>query len=177
MISLALILALAASPTPSKKEKAPPKPRPTIQSVAIKSDFLRVMEKQHKATYWGNVKVNRGKVEISCDRMVIDYQDAIDDITKIVCTGNVHIADGEKKARSQHADFDNVKGVLVLTGKPELHRGSTVIHGSKITYQTDGDDLVVEDATILSDTSKAAGALSTGQDGGTRSKRDGGTVK
>jgi lipopolysaccharide transport protein LptA len=154
---LALILMLAAAPpTPEKKPKAPRTPLATrspdagttaspVPSVKVDAENFKLEARQSRATYWGKVKATRGQTQLLCDRLIA-YFNKSDEVTRVECMGGVEIFDQDRWARGEHADFDNLTGVLELTGNPEIKQG-TKIHsrGSKITFYVGTETLSIKD--------------------------------
>ncbi len=52
--------------------------------------------------------------------------------------------DGERWARGDHADYDTVKEVLVLTGNPEARQGTNTMRGDRVVFYVDTDLIEVE---------------------------------
>ncbi len=153
MISLLLALAVAVSTAPSrgradagvKADSAPLKP------IRIDSEHLHIEGKKQLAVWYGHVKTVRGTTHLSCDRMIAHYTKA-QEITRVQCNGKVEVIDGDKWARGEQADFDNVTGVLVVTGSPEAKQGANHVRGSKVTFNVDRDTVEVENAKAVVET-------------------------
>jgi len=93
----------------------------------------------------GHVKMVRNATTITCDRSIGHYlgKDATQ-VTRLECFGNVQAVDGERWARGDHADYDTVKEVLVLTGNPEARQGTNTMKGDKVVFYVDSDLIEVE---------------------------------
>jgi len=93
----------------------------------------------------GHVKMVRNTTTLTCDRSIGHYlgKDATE-ITRLECFGNVQAVDGERWARGDHADYDTVKEVLVLTGNPEARQGSNTMKGDRVVFYVDTDLIEVE---------------------------------
>ncbi|HEY3586362.1 MAG TPA: LptA/OstA family protein [Myxococcaceae bacterium] len=93
----------------------------------------------------GHVKMVRNTTTLTCDRSIGHYlgKDATE-ITRLECFGNVEAVDGERWARGDHADYDTVKEVLVLTGNPEARQGTNTMKGDRVVFYVDTDLIEVE---------------------------------
>jgi len=106
-----------------------------------------------EVTFDGNVKVQQGDLILTCDRLVIVYEEneglkerpvggsrklpvdlpAASSIKSITASGNVKIAQKEKQASAAKALFDNVKRTITLSGGPPMFRhGLDSVVGDKI---------------------------------------------
>ncbi len=93
----------------------------------------------------GHVKMVRNTTTLTCDRSIGHYlgKDATQ-VTRLECFGNVQAVDGERWARGDHADYDTVKEVLVLTGNPEARQGTNTMKGDRVVFYVDSDLIEVE---------------------------------
>lgn len=68
----------------------------------------------------GNAKVIRGNVTIMAETLAAFYRDKAEgggtEIFRLEATGSVHIISGSERTRSERADYDLDKSVLVLSG-------------------------------------------------------------
>jgi len=105
-----------------------------------------------EATFKGNVKVKQGDVTLSCDRLVIVYdektvdktgegkvrklskgQKNVSQIKSITASGNVKIIQNERMAVADEALYDNVERTIRLKGgRPILREGPDVLIGDPI---------------------------------------------
>ena len=125
---------------------AKPKGKPT--RVAVDARRLRVFGKKNEAVWSGNVLARRGPTRIKTDRMIAHYGED-QEVTRIEAQGGVEVQDGEKWARGDHADFDNVGGLLVVTGNPLARQGNSWVKGTRVTFVVGEDRLEVEKAESL----------------------------
>lgn len=120
--------------------------------VEITADKLEILGKRQEAVWSGNVKAKRGTTDISCDRLVAHYTPD-QEISRIECLGKVEVLDGDRWAKGERADFDNVSGRLVVTGNPEAKQGPNHMRGKKVTFHVGRDTLEVEDAVTTFESS------------------------
>ncbi len=166
-MSLAALLAaalLAAAPGAAAKKPKPkaaspnaPAVRPAqlTEPVLINAEKLEVFGKERRAIYIGNAVAVRGATTIKSDQFTVYYSDTGNDVTRLVAEGHVVIVDGDRRAKGDRADFDNLTGVAVLTGKPEAQLGATHVTGSLVTFTMGTDTVQVENARTLLDESRA----------------------
>lgn len=153
MISWLLALAVAAGTPPQRgRADAGVKAEPTpLKPIQIVSDRLHIQGKKQLAIWTGNVKTVRGTTHLSCNRM-ITYYTRTQEISRVQCNGNVEVIDGDKWARGEQADFDNVTGILVVIGDPEAKQGANHVRGTKVTFHVDQDTVEVENAKAVVET-------------------------
>jgi lipopolysaccharide export system protein LptA len=136
------------------------KPSPSFRQPVIKADKLEVLGKEHQLVYSGRVRVQRGTTTVTCERLIASYTARQEEITKIVCVGGVEVLDGDRWAKGERAEFDNVHGVLEVTGSPQAKQGKNLISGSKVIFYVGRDTLTVLDATTIFDPNAGGPALS-----------------
>ena len=149
----------ASKPPAGKPATAPGKPAGAVpldiggrtpiatpeNPVFVDCDKGRMDGSQQRFFCTGHVKMVRNTTTLTCDRSVAHYlgKDATQ-ITRLECFGNVVAVDGERWARGEHADYDTVKEVLVLTGNPEARQGTNTMRGDKVVFYVDTDLIEVE---------------------------------
>src|SRR3979490_3105975 len=78
--SLAVSLAVAAQPAPQPAQQSSGAMQGfqinRDQPVKIESQTLEVRDKQHQATFAGNVKLTQGGTQIQCKTLVLFYEDS-----------------------------------------------------------------------------------------------------
>ena len=120
--------------------------------VEITADTLEILGRRNQAVWSGNVRARRGETDLTCDRLVATYTRE-HEISRIDCIGDVEVVDGTKWARGERASFDNVTGVLQLTGNPEARQGPNHMRGTKVTFNVGKDVSHVENARTVFETS------------------------
>lgn len=147
---ISILLAAMLAQTPAAKPPPPPKPAPTAtgsQRIDIKSDRLEIQGKNNQAVWVGRVRAKRGDTELSCDRLIAHYT-ANQQISRIECLGSVEMRDGDRWAKGERAEFDNQRGVLVVTGSPEARQGVNHMRGTKVTFHMEKDVVEVENPVV-----------------------------
>lgn len=134
--------------TPAPK---PVSPAEFKNPVDIVSDRFEIQGRRNEAVWTGNVRAVRGKTILTCQRLIAHYNKA-QDITRIECVGNVEATHGDMWARGERADFDNVAGLLVVTGSPEARKGPNQIRGARILFDVTRDTISVERAETIFNT-------------------------
>src|SRR5215467_15970803 len=119
-----------------------------MRQLEIEADHLHVEGKKQETLWRGHVKVKRGTTNITCDRMLSHYTED-QEVTRVECHGNVQVFDQDKWAKGDRADFDNVTGILVVTGNPEAKQALNHVRGTKVTFSVDEDTIEVDNATAL----------------------------
>ena len=116
----------------------------------------------------GHVRMirNGGKpneTTVTCERSVAHYvgKDATQ-VTRLECFGNVEAVSGDRWARGDHADYDTVKEILVMTGNPEARQGNNTMHGERVVFYVDTDLIEVQKVKgVLESKGKEPGAKKT----------------
>lgn len=121
--------------------------------IAIDADSLVLDEHQSQATWSGHVKAKRGDTTLLAPVMTATYDDQ-GTITKIEGHGGVEATQGNKWARGQRADYDALRGVLVVTGNPEARQDRNRMKGTKVIFYQAADKLEVENVTSIIEVDK-----------------------
>ena len=95
----------------------------------------------------GNVVVKHRTLDLRCDKMIA-YHNALREVTRAECVGNVRAVDGERTARGEQADFDVPTGLLVVTGHPEAKDPTTHLRGSEVRMTLGSQNFEVKDAVV-----------------------------
>src|SRR5919106_49946 len=130
--------------------------------VEITADRFEIQGKRQEAVWIGHVKAVRGRTLLTCERLIAHYTRATE-ITRIECVGDVEATHGDMWARGERADFDNVRGILVVTGAPQARKGPNAMKGSRITVDVVRDTILVENAqTVFESSPTRLGAPKSG---------------
>lgn len=149
-----------AQPQPPVSTK-PAAPRVLSHPVTIAADKLEILGKENRAIWSGNVRAQRGEALLTCDRLTAAYTTP-EDIRRLTCSGGVRVVEGERNASGDTADFDNVTGVLVLTGDPVAHLGRNVMKGSRVVFDVGRDTLQVQNAKTTFESTPSSRTPSSG---------------
>jgi len=146
---------VAGKPAPARPGK-PPGAAPSSDSgrtpiatpenpVFVDCDKGRMEGSSQRFVCTGHVKMVRNNTTLTCDRSIGHYlgKDATQ-VTRLECFGNVVAIDGDRWAHGDHADYDTVKEVLVLTGNPEARQGTNTMKGDRVVFYVDTDLIEVE---------------------------------
>ncbi len=115
-------------------------------TVQVTSDSMDMDMAKHTSTFTGNVVVTDPRMTLKADRMTVTF-DAQEKPQVIVAEGNVVIdqPSADRHAKAGRAEYDVVKGVIVLTENPSLSAGANTMSGSaKITYYRDDERVSCE---------------------------------
>ncbi len=131
---LPLLLLIAvdafAAPEPAKKSSSPLdaiKGENSNEPTFIDSDSLTLNSNDRVFTYLGNVKVTKGDMILTADRMEGSYTEN-NKINSLVAKKNVVIIKGPSiRATSEKATYDAAKEVVTLVENPEItQEGNTL---------------------------------------------------
>ena len=147
MNSVLLAMALAGASAASTKAAR-------TATVTVKANDFEAFNKEHKAIWKGNVIAVRGAATLRCDRMEADTTEK-EQVTRAVCDGHVEAKQGDNWVAGKHAEFDNEKGIITVTGDPHAKQGANEVSGEKIVFYVDEDRMQVEKSTVRSPGEKA----------------------
>jgi len=136
--------ATAATPAADAAAKAPA----GSGEIEITADSMDMDFAAHLSTLTGHVTVTDARMKLQADKMIV-YFAADDKPERIEAIGNVTIEqpDVNRKAKAGKAEYNVVKGMIVLTEKPVLSMGTDTMSGpTKITYYRDEDRVTTEGA-------------------------------
>jgi lipopolysaccharide transport protein LptA len=124
--------------------------------LAAKKATARNTPSGKEVTYDGNVRVTQGNLTLTCDKLVVLYDEqkkgggtkapakklpkdlqTISGIKSITATGNVKIAQEERMAIAGKALFDNAKRTITLTEGPKLWQGPDMLVAHTIIVYLD----------------------------------------
>lgn len=143
-VTLLLPLLLAAAPDAGVL---------TARPVQVSADKLELLNRENRAVYTGHAKAIRDTTTLTCERLIVEYG-ADREVSRILARGNVEAVDGERWARGDEADYDNLTGTLVLRGKPEARQGKRHVLGELVTFVTGTERTVVEKARTRAEDEK-----------------------
>lgn len=123
----ALLAALLAAATPAAAEPASP------EEIDLRSETLVVQHAERQAVFGGGVTAVRGDLTLSCPEVLALY-DRQAKVTVVRCVGPVTAVQGERTMHAGAGEFDNVTGILSLSGDPTLVEGERRLQGDLLTY-------------------------------------------
>jgi lipopolysaccharide transport protein LptA len=155
------VTALLESQGQDKKKgakKKPPLPAPVavaapdagaggdfMNPVDVSCDKGRMEGSKEQLVCVGHVHLKRHNTDMTCERLLAHYVNKdVNEVKRMECVGNVEATDGDRWAKSDFADFDTAKEVLVMTGHPVGRQGTNEMTGSKITFYVDSDLMDVD---------------------------------
>ncbi|MBW2699631.1 MAG: hypothetical protein JRF33_02325 [Deltaproteobacteria bacterium] len=151
MFMLALV-GLALTGMTQAAEPAKGKPaivKPEQEAVQIKSDELKILQKQQKAIFSGNVVATQGELTIRCARLEVRYAEteegkASGRIKRMLFSGSVDIFQGSRRGHCRQADYDRPARRILCQGKPWVQDGPNRIKGELIIFHLDRDEVEVK---------------------------------
>jgi len=121
--------------------------------VHIVAEQLKLERDSKTATWQRQVQLRRGPLRMRSPSLRAFYDDK-GQLQKAIATGGVEVEDGLRWAKSQTAHLDNQRGLIVLTGNPEIKEGNHHLRGSRIRFVIGKHTLTVENAKTLLEVSK-----------------------
>ncbi len=117
------------------------------QPIKITSNSLEVRDKDHQATFVGNVIAVQGDSTLKCKKLVVFYEDnsgpasapkagqkstSNQQIKKLECKGNVVVGQKDQTATGDDGTFEMKTNKALLTGNVVVIQGENVIRGDKL---------------------------------------------
>jgi len=163
--SLAASLAVAAQPAPQPAQQQTSGAMQGFQinrdqPVKIESLTLEVRDKQHQATFAGNVKLTQGDTTIQCKSLVVFYEDTPapagatakgapaaapaqkaatpgfgggnQQIKRVEARGDVLVTQRDQTAKGENGVFDIKTNNITLTGDVVVTQGTNVLTGERM---------------------------------------------
>ncbi len=109
----------------------------------ITSDKLTFDYPNHFALFDGNVVVVDPQMTLYADKMTVLFS-LSNRVSEIKAEGKVYIVQQDKQARADVAQYNVDQGIIVMTGKPQVNRGSDILTGDRITFWRDQNKMLVE---------------------------------
>jgi lipopolysaccharide export system protein LptA len=134
---LLLAVALAAAPAPAKPEGLGHGP------IDFRCDAMQVFTKPNRVVCTNNVVVRRADLLVCC-RQWEGYADGNGGWERFVCADDVRAQRPGELAWASKATFIMSTSDLVLTGRPLLRRGKSLLEGEMIVIDTKHDHARVE---------------------------------
>ena len=116
-----------------------------LNPVDVQCDKGRMVGSKELLVCTGHVHMKRHNTDMTCEKLLAHYVNKdVNEVKRMECVGNVEATDGDRWAKSDFADFDTAKEVLVMTGHPVGRQGTNEMTGSKITFYVDSDLMDVD---------------------------------
>ena len=113
------------------------------EPIVIESDTLEYLKTDNMVIYKGNVVVKKGDFVLKSNLLRI-FLDTKGQIKKILALGNVRFVKGNRKGKSDKAEYFKDKNFIVLIGNAELQQDSNIIEGDEIVYYLDTEKAEVK---------------------------------
>lgn len=112
--------------------------------INVKADHLQVDNDEKKAVFTGRVIAVQDDITMYCDRLEVFYDNASDEVDKIIAIGNVRILQKNRVGTGGRAVYENKLGKITLTINPKVTQDNDTITGKVITYYTDEKTSIAE---------------------------------
>lgn len=122
--------------------------------INIEADRMTSQENSNTIIFSGNVYAKQGKMTIRAAEMTAYYnkgkesnkenERVVNQIEKLVCTGNVRIDQGNWLGTGDRMDYFAKERKVVLSGHAKAWHGQDMVSGKSITYYLDEKRSVVD---------------------------------
>jgi lipopolysaccharide export system protein LptA len=132
------------SPSPSTAQSSAAAKTPVADQklgdgpVDFRCDNLSIFTKPNRNVCHGNVVIRRGDMLICCQ----EFEGKADDNwawESFTCSQDVRAQRGVETVWADKADFLQSENDLILTGRPVLHRGESVLEGERVVIDVRED--------------------------------------
>jgi lipopolysaccharide export system protein LptA len=142
--------AAAAAPGPGAPGPSPLFSQNSDQPIKIESTSLEVRDKEHQATFIGNVRVIQGDTTLKCKTLVVFYDQSASgapatpppaagksnssgqQIKRLEAKGGVVIVQKEQTATGDNGVFDMKTNTATLIGNVIVTQGENVVKGDRL---------------------------------------------
>lgn len=109
------------------------------EEIEVTSQTLSVDQETGFAIFEGDVVVIQGELRMSAERVEVLFIDETNEISRLIATGGVLLANAEDEAEADRADYDITTQMLTMTGDVLVNQGETLISAdSMVVNVTDG---------------------------------------
>lgn len=116
------------------------------QPISIHADRLEAFQTQgaRRLEFSDNVRVEQGDVRITCNRLQAFYPAGASQPDRLVASGSVRVAQGEREAFCDEAVYRRSQDTLVCSGHAELREGEDRVRGERIEFDLAAESVVVK---------------------------------
>jgi lipopolysaccharide export system protein LptA len=116
--------------------------------VEITSDRLDLDQAAGTAVFIGGVRVGQGALRLAADRVEVFYAGGANgssgEVSRMVATGNVTLANGSEAAESDTATYEVAAGTIVMQGDVLLTQGQNALSSEKLNIDLNSGTGVLE---------------------------------
>jgi len=141
--------------------------------ISINSEELEVLPQDggRRLVFSRNVEVQQGDITLEADRLEAVYPQGASQPDRLHATGNVRVAQGNRRGRCEEATYERSADTIVCRGRAEVVQGCDQVRGDEIEFDLAHQRVRVVGAAsvvIQPDDGSAEGCVEppTGGDGG-----------
>lgn len=114
------------------------------KNIEIQALRMQGFDKERKVIFEGNVILRQEDLTILCDNLEAILSQDKKEVEYVRAVGNVKILKSGRTLKCDEADFDNLKGRVILKGNVEVISGLDRLRGDLVYYYVNEDRVVVE---------------------------------
>jgi len=107
----------------------------------IRSERFDLDTREGTGVFAGAVVVTFGSVVVTCDRLEVAFDQALQTVRTAVASGGVEIRQGARLRRGERAEFEVEPGTVLLSGEPYLEQGNVRLQGTTIRFDVGGGEV------------------------------------
>src|SRR5579863_2280979 len=143
--------------------------QPTVEKdepIRIRSEIMTAKNAENQVIFERNVVATKGDLWMRADKMVVLFVPppatspaqrtpfalgggSSSEIDHIDAEGNVDLKQGDRRAKADHAVYDQREDTIVLTGNPEVWEKSYQVKGKRMTVFLKENRNVVEESQLM----------------------------
>lgn len=112
--------------------------------ITITAQMVDFDNQKREATYSGSVKVIKGEMTLTADRLKVFFNELDQGVRIIQARDHVKIWWKDRYAEAEEGLYDDQAQTIVLTGSPKTWQNENILKGEKITYDLAQDKVLVE---------------------------------
>jgi lipopolysaccharide transport protein LptA len=114
--------------------------------ISIRSDELEAIKTggARRLLFTSNVVVTQDDTTIRSDRLEAFYPEKTNQPDRLVASGRVRMAQGEREARCDEATYEREENLLICRGNAELRDGDDCVVGEWIEFDTEAETVNVK---------------------------------
>jgi len=101
------------------------------------ADSLTIGSRNNQAILEGNAVVIQGDLNLSADRIVVDYHQDTGRLLNVSAVGNIVLSDVRNRVTAQKAVYDFDSGLLTASGSVAIFQGTRSIKGDRLIIDLD----------------------------------------
>ncbi len=118
-------------------------------SVITCTGKMEVNYQNNYVEFFDNVVISDPQINLKADYMKVFFDRPSRKLDRVICKGNVAVAQDTKKAMGGMAEYDGLEGVIYLSDHPKVLKDGNILTADNITFFLDSERVVCEPSAQL----------------------------